>query len=70
MRVTAATQPFPLKPAPFARTLLTEDMLSNRTPAIHQWALEQFKTFRSEGQFVPFSVGHETVVMPGFDGGA
>jgi quinoprotein glucose dehydrogenase len=68
--VTAPTQPFPLKPAPYARTLLTEDMLSHRTPAIHQWALEQFKTFRSGGQFVPFSVGQETVVMPGFDGGA
>lgn len=68
--VTAATQPFPLKPAPFARTLLTEDMISNRAPAIHQWALEQFKTFRSEGQFVPFAIGQETVIMPGFDGGA
>ena len=68
--VTAETQPFPLKPAPFARGLLTEDMLSNRTPAIHQWALEQFRTFRSEGQFVPFSIGRDTVLMPGFDGGA
>ena len=35
-----------------------------------QWALEQFRTFRSEGQFVPLSVGQETVVFPGFDGGA
>jgi quinoprotein glucose dehydrogenase len=68
--VTAETQPFPLKPAPFARTLLTEDMVSRRTPAIHDWALGQFKEFRSEGQFVPFSIGQETVVMPGFDGGA
>ncbi|MEP6917767.1 MAG: PQQ-binding-like beta-propeller repeat protein, partial [Acidobacteriota bacterium] len=68
--VTAETQPFPLKPAPFARQLLTEDMLSRRTPEIHQWAVEQFRTFRSEGQFIPFSLGKETVVMPGFDGGA
>jgi quinoprotein glucose dehydrogenase len=68
--VTSETQPLPVKPSPFARQLLTEGMLSNRTPAIHQWALEQFRTFRSEGQFVPFSVGKETVIFPGYDGGA
>lgn len=68
--VAADTQPFPLKPAPFARQLLTEDMLTRRTPEIHRWALAQFRTFRSEGQFVPFSVGKETVIFPGFDGGA
>ena len=68
--VAAQTQPFPLKPAPYARQLLTEDMLTTRTPQAHQWALEQFKTLRSEGLFVPFMVGKETVVFPGFDGGA
>jgi quinoprotein glucose dehydrogenase len=66
----AETQPLPTKPAPFARQLLTADMLSNRTPEIHQWALEQFSKFRSEGQFVPLGIGQETVVFPGFDGGA
>jgi len=40
-----------------------------RTPEAHQWALEQFKTFRSGGQFIPFSVDKQTVVFPGFDGG-
>ena len=64
------TQPLPTKPAPFARQRLTEDMLTNRTPEAHQWAVEQFRTFRSDGQFVPFSVGKETVMFPGFDGGA
>ena len=39
---TAATQPLPLKPAPFARQRLSADMLTNRTPQAHQWALEQF----------------------------
>ena len=68
--VAAETQPFPTKPAPFARQLLTEDMLTNATPEAHQWALEQFRTFRSDGQFVPFAVGKETVIFPGFDGGA
>jgi quinoprotein glucose dehydrogenase len=68
--VAARMQPFPLKPAPFARQLLTADMLTTRTPQAHQWALDQFKTFRSAGLFVPFMVGKETVVFPGFDGGA
>jgi len=61
---TADTQPLPTKPAPFARQRLPEDMLSNRTPEIHQWALDQFRTFRSDGQFVPFSVDKDTVVFP------
>ena len=68
--VTSETQPFPTKPAPFSRQLLTEDMLTTRTPRAHQWATEQFRTFRSAGQFVPFELGRETVVFPGFDGGA
>jgi quinoprotein glucose dehydrogenase len=63
-------QPLPTKPAPFARQLLSEDMLTNRTPEAHQWAVEHFRKFRSEGQFVPFSVGKDTVIFPGFDGGA
>jgi quinoprotein glucose dehydrogenase len=68
--VAAGMQPFSLKPAPYARQLLTADMLTTRTPQAHQWALERFKTFRSEGQFVPFMVGKATVLFPGFDGGA
>jgi quinoprotein glucose dehydrogenase len=68
--VTSPTQPLPVKPAPFARQLLTEDMLTERTPEVHAWALQKFRTFRSEGQFVPMSVGMQTIVFPGFDGGA
>jgi len=63
-------QSLPTKPAPFARQQLTEDMLTQRTPEAHRWALENFKMFRSEGQFVPLSVGKETIVFPGFDGAA
>lgn len=68
--LASVEQPLPAHPAPFARQLLTEDLLTNRTPEAHQWALEQFRKFRSEGQFVPFSVGIDTVIFPGFDGGA
>lgn len=66
----AQAQPLPTMPPPFARQQLTEDLLTIRTPAAHAWAVEQFRKFRSGGQFVPLTVGRETVVFPGFDGGA
>ena len=68
--VASPVQSLPLVPAPFSRQLLTADMLTNRTPEAHAWAVEQFSKFRSEGQFIPLSVGKETIVFPGYDGGA
>jgi quinoprotein glucose dehydrogenase len=68
--MAAREQCLPLKPQPFARQLLTENLLSERTPEVHAWALDKFRSFRSEGQFVPFGVGKGTVIFPGFDGGA
>jgi quinoprotein glucose dehydrogenase len=68
--VAAATQPRPDWPAPFARQRLTEEMLTTRTPAAHAWAVKAFRTFRKDGQFLPFAVDRQTVVFPGFDGGA
>jgi glucose dehydrogenase len=67
---TAPTQPFPTAPAPYARQLLTADMITQRTPGAHAQAMQQFLEFRSGGQFVPLAVGRQTVVFPGFDGGA
>ncbi|HEX4067291.1 MAG TPA: PQQ-binding-like beta-propeller repeat protein [Acidobacteriaceae bacterium] len=67
---TSPTQPMPTAPAPYARQRLTADLLTTRTPAAHQWALDTFRTFRSDGQFVPFSLDRQTIVFPGFDGGA
>jgi quinoprotein glucose dehydrogenase len=64
------TQPQPLLPAPFTRQRLTEDMLTRRTPAAHADVLARFRRFRSDGQFVPLGVDVETIVFPGFDGGA
>jgi len=68
--VTAEQQSLPTWPKPYARQSLSEDMLTTRTPAAHQWALEHFRQAINEGQFVPFRVGTETIVFPGFDGGA
>jgi len=66
----AATQPVPRKPVPFARQELTEATLTNRTPDAHRAALEAFMKVRSGGQFVPLAVDRDTIVFPGFDGGA
>jgi glucose dehydrogenase len=67
--VTAPTQPKPDAPEPFARQKLTEDMLTTRTPEAHEWAVKEFRTFSSDGQFIPLAVDKQTVVFPGFDGG-
>jgi quinoprotein glucose dehydrogenase len=68
--VASPTQPMPLAPEPFARQTLTEDTLTNRTPEARAWALKEFRTFRSGGPFVPLALDQQTVVFPGFDGGA
>jgi len=68
--VSAPTQPFPLKPAPFARQQLTEAMLTRRTPAAADAVRAQFRGMRSEGQFTPLGLDRPTVIFPGFDGGA
>jgi quinoprotein glucose dehydrogenase len=67
---TSPTQPVPVLPEPFARQRLTEDMLTQRTPEAHAYAVKQFATFRSGGQFFPLTLDQQTVVFPGFDGGA
>ena len=64
---TAATQPHPLKPPPFARQGLTESMLTTRTPEAHADVLARFRTMKS-GFFMPPS-REGTIVFPGFDGG-
>jgi quinoprotein glucose dehydrogenase len=66
---TAATQPLPEQPPPFARQSLTEEMLTHRTPAAHDSVLAGFRKLRSSGQFVPPSF-QGTIVFPGLDGGA
>ena len=67
--VASPTQPKPDAPAPFARQHLTEDLLTNRSPAAHEWAVKEFRKMQSGGQFTPFTLGKLTIVFPGFDGG-
>jgi quinoprotein glucose dehydrogenase len=68
--ITAETQPIPTSPPPFARQVLTAEVVTNRTPESRKWALDTLATFKNEGQFAPLTVGKQTVVFPGFDGGA
>ncbi len=67
---TSPTQPMSSTPEPYARQRLTADMLTTRTPEAHAWAEKEFGTFISNGQFMPFTVDKQTVVFPGYDGGA
>lgn len=67
---TSPTQPMSSTPEPYARQRLTADMLTTRTPEAHAWAEKELATFTSGGQFVPLSLDRQTVVFPGFDGGA
>lgn len=64
------TQPYPLTPEPFARQTVTENTLTNRTPEAHAWAVKRLSELRHDGQFVPLSVGRDTLVAPSFEGGA
>jgi quinoprotein glucose dehydrogenase len=64
----AERQPYPVKPPPFARQGLTEDMVTTRTPAAHAAVLAQVRKM-SKGFFTPPSL-EGTIVFPGFDGGA
>ena len=63
-----ATQPFPTKPAPFARQVIGEADLSTLSPASHAAVLARFRTLRNDGLFTPPSK-RGSVVIPGFDGG-
>ena len=66
----SATQPRAVIPEPFARQVLTEAQLTQRTPAAHQWAVEKLRGLRNEGWFTPAGVDRPSLVFPGFDGGA
>ena len=68
--IASKTQPYPLLPEPFAPQTVTEDTLTNRTPEAHEWAVRRLREIRHDGQFVPLSIGKDTLVSPSFEGGA
>src|SRR5205814_7143355 len=62
------TQPFPSKPAPFARQSMTADSLAELTAASRDAALRRLDSLRHGALYIPPS-RRGTVVLPGFDGG-
>lgn len=66
---TSPTQPFPLKPKPFARQWMTEADLTHYTNAGHDSIVKKFRSMRYEGLFTPPDL-KGTLMLPGSRGGA
>lgn len=63
------TQPFPTKPGPFVKQSMTEDDLTNYSPADHEAILNTFRSVRYEGLFTPPDL-KGTISLPATRGGA
>ena len=66
--VTAATQPFPTLPEPFARQQFTPDDLIDLTPELRRRAEELTRGYTFGGLYTPPTMGG-TLAMPGIIGG-
>jgi len=67
---SSPTQPFPTKPAPFARQSMTEKDINPFLPAAERQAIiERFRTLRNDGLFTPPSF-EGSISLPGHNGGA
>jgi quinoprotein glucose dehydrogenase len=66
--VASTTQPYPVSPRPFIRQVLTDTMLTTRTPEAHDSALAIFRRYGAAGMFQPPS-REGVIVFPGYDGG-
>lgn len=63
------TQPFPLKPRPYARQFMTKDDLTDFSPGSYDTLLKKFNSMRYEGLFTPPDV-KGTLMLPGTRGGS
>lgn len=63
------TQPFPLKPLPYARQYMTKDDLTSFSPGSYDSLLKKFNSMRYEGLFTPPDV-KGTLMLPGTRGGS
>ena len=63
------TQPFPLKPPPFARQHFSEEEITNISPEANEYVKTIWSKTRAGEQFIPPST-EGTMYFPGFDGGA
>ncbi len=63
------TQPFPTKPKPYARQLITEKDLSNYSDSDHAAVVKKFRSMRYEGIYTPPDL-KGTLMIPGTRGGS
>lgn len=63
------TQPFPVKPLPYARQSMTKDDLTNFSPGSYDSLLKKFNSMRYEGLFTPPDL-KGTLMLPGTRGGS
>ena len=63
------TQPFPLKPPPFARQQFSKKEITNISPEANEYVKTIWSKTRAGEQFIPPST-EGTMYFPGFDGGA
>ena len=66
---TWPTQPFALKPPPLVRLAISEADLTNITPEARNFALREFRRYRSGSIYTPPSL-QGTLTMPGHMGGS
>jgi quinoprotein glucose dehydrogenase len=63
------TQPFPVLPKPYARQLITENDLTNYSPADSEAVRKKFRSMRYEGLYTPPDM-KGTLMFPGTRGGS
>jgi quinoprotein glucose dehydrogenase len=66
---TWPTQPVPLRPPPLIRQSLTEADLTNISPSAREYALKEFRKYRSGSIYTPPSL-QGTLTLPGHLGGS
>ena len=67
--VLSPTQPFPVKPIPFARQHVNEDLLTDISKEAHEYALAKLRTLKGGVPYAPPSK-QGTIYTPGTLGGA
>ena len=67
--VSWPTQPFPVKPPPYAQQRFTTNEVTDRSPEARAWVLEKLKTMVTGDIFIPPGT-NASVVLPQFNGGA
>ena len=68
--VTSPTQPIPLKPPPFTRQSFTIKDVTDISEQARTHIQAQLTDMRSGEPYIPPTIAQDTIIYPGFDGGA